>query len=104
MIPMLAPVSKNGHVKNHTKLLPAKVVCLDIETAHASKKALEDAVAMYKPPSNIKDEDKIKAAEERYAEKIKEKDGLLDASFVSCVAVRTEKVEEIFSAMEKKAF
>lgn len=103
MIPMQTHASRNGHVEGYKKLIiPSTIVCLDIETAHASQEAIDNAVSMYKAPSNIKDGEKIEAAEERYAEKIKEKDALLDASPIACISARTDKTEEVFSAMDKK--
>lgn len=94
----------NGKVHGHTSLTRARLVCLDIETGHADKKSIENEISRWKPSGNAKDEDKIQAAKERFAQKTKEKSALLDASPIACISVRTDRVGVVFNAMDKKNY
>lgn len=96
--------STNGHVKGHTSLTPARLICLDIETAHADKKSIESEIERWKPGGNVKDADKIEAAREKFSEKVTDKSALLDASPVACISVRTEKVGKVFNGIDKKSY
>ena len=94
----------NGKVQGHTSLTRARLVCLDIETANADKKTVDGEIARWEPGGNLKDEEKIKAAREKFADKTKEKSALLDASPVACISVRTDKVGVVFNGLDKKVY
>lgn len=94
----------NGKVYGHTSLTPANLVCIDIETGHADKKVVDDEIARWEPPSNMKDAEKIEAKRKEASEKIRDRSALLDASPIACIAVRTEKVGRIFNGLDKKAY
>ncbi len=102
---LVTPVAvTNGKVPGHTTLTRAKLVCLDIETAHAGKDVIENEIARWKPRANTKDPDKIEEQRKAHADKVTQKDALLDASPVACISVRTEKVGMVFNGMDKKAY
>ncbi len=102
---IIAPTaSTNGKVHGHTSLTRARLVCLDIETANADKKSIEDEISRWKPAGNTKDEDKIQAARVKFTEKTKEKSALLDASPIACVSVRTDRIGVVFNGMDKKKY
>ena len=88
----------------HTTLDPAHVVCIDIETGHAPKKAIEREIEDWTPPKNLVDEEKIKKAREDFISKVTEKSALLDASPILCISARTEKGGMLFNGMDSKSY
>ena len=96
--------SSNGHIKAHTTLTPARLLCLDIETGHADSKSIEEEISRWTPSGNAKDETKIQAAKERFSEKTREKSALLDSSPIACISIRTDKVGVVFNGMDKKQY
>lgn len=88
----------------HTALMPARLICLDIETCHADKKAIEREIACWKAPSNYKDPDKIEKKRQEDAAKTKERSALLDASPIGCISARTEKVGIVFNGLDRKDY
>lgn len=62
---------------------------LDIETCHGSPEVIKAAQKRWKPPSNIKDEEKIKKAREVAYKRIVERSALLDGSPIGAVCFIT---------------
>lgn len=81
-----------------TPLRPAAFVVLDLETGDAPAKAVAEAIAAWKAPSNWKPETAAAKSKEA-AEKIIEKAALLDASPILCVALQTDHERLIFNGM-----
>lgn len=83
---------------------PARLVCLDIETGHATEKLIKEEIERWEPPSNVKDPEKIEARRQEATVKIREKSALLDGSPIVCISARTEKVGRIFNGINKKSY
>lgn len=81
----------------------AAFIVLDLETGDAPAEAVAAAIAAWKPPANIKAEDKIDARRQEAAAKLAGKAALLDASPILCVAVQTDQVRLIFNGMDGSA-
>lgn len=88
----------------HGTLSPALIVCLDIETSDAPEEVIKAAIEAWEPPSNIKDPEKIEARRKEAEVSIREKAALLDGAPIACIAVRTEKVGQVFNGMDGKAY
>lgn len=89
-----------------TPIIPqpaAAFVVLDIETADATPDAISAALEAWKPPANIKDEDKIAARRQEAAAKIAENAALLDASPILCAAIHSDQTRLIFNGMDTSA-
>jgi hypothetical protein len=82
---------------------PAAWLCLDLETGDAPEEAVSTALEGWKPPSNLKDPEKIEARRLEAMGRIREKAALLDASPILCVAVKTETAALIFDGMTTTA-
>lgn len=81
----------------------AAFVVLDIETGDADPQAIAAAIDAWKPPTNIKDEEKIATRRQEAAAKIAERAALLDASPILCAAIQTDQVQMIFNGMDTTA-
>lgn len=101
---MLFTDTKEKPAPSAHALVPAKLVSLDIETCHATDKLIEEEIARWEPPSNMKDPEKIEARKAEAAVKIRERSALLDGSPIACVSARTERVGVIFNGVNKKSY
>lgn len=79
-------------------VIPARYVVLDIETGDPDEAAIQAAIDGWKAPSNWKPETVEKNRAE-YAEKIRSKAALLDASPILCVGMRADTGAMMFSGM-----
>lgn len=84
-------------------LAPATFVVIDLETGDAPAEAVEQALAGWTPPGNLKDPVKIDARRAEAVEKIRERAALLDASPILCVALQTDRARLIFNGMDHAA-
>ncbi len=104
---MISPVvSQNGHGQlpvsfQQPVLNLDNVITLDAETCHVDEKTLTNEIERWRPPSNAKDEEKSR---EKYAEKIRDKDALLDSSPIGCVAIKTSRVLRVFNGVDNKPY
>jgi uncharacterized protein YukJ len=105
---MIGVVSQNGHsvlpVPIHTKLNPADVITLDGETYDCAEQAIAHEMAKWDPPSNIKDEEKIKERRVEAMQKIREKSALLDAAPFGCFGIKTNKILKVFNGLDKMPY
>ena len=77
----------------------AAYAVIDIETGNAPQEYIEKALNAWKPPSNIKDKDKIEAKRIEVFDKIAERGALLDASPILCVCIKTDTKGFVFTGM-----
>ena len=77
-------------------------LCTDIETGNASEEAIDMAADLYKPPSNMKDAEKIAAKEAEAIVKIREKSALLDLAPIYVVGMMTESDAVLFHWIKTK--
>lgn len=78
-------------------------VVIDMETTDPAEDSIQSAIAAYKPPSNIKDIDKIAEHKRTAAKKIRDKAALLDSSPIICVALKTDFCGIILNGMSLDA-
>ncbi len=65
-----------------------EAVCIDIETGHAPESEIQAELALWKPPANIKDAEKIEQRRADAEQRIREKSALLcDSSPIVSVAI-----------------
>lgn len=81
-------------------LAPATFLVIDLETGDAPAEAVEQALAGWTPPGNLKDPVKIDARRAEAMEKIRERAALLDASPILCAALQTDRARLIFNGMD----
>lgn len=81
--------------------IPSRWLVLDIETGDANEESILSALGAWKPPSNIKDPDKVEARRLEAMEKIRERAALLDASPILCIAVQTDRTAIVVNGMDK---
>ncbi len=67
----------------------SKYIVFDIETGFADQSAIDVMVAKFKPPSNIKDPDKIEVRRNAFAEEAKQKSALTDSAPIMSVAIKS---------------
>jgi hypothetical protein len=101
MVAMFA-VNNVAELKPVTNSIPSPWVCLDIETGNASADAVQRALERWRPPSNVKDADKIEARRREAETKIREKSALLDAAPILCIAAKTETQAVLFDGMSQE--
>lgn len=77
----------------------ARWIVLDSETGFPSESSIQDAINEYKPPSNIKDAEKIASRKAEAEAKIRESSALLDASPIICIALKTDFCAIVFNGM-----
>ncbi len=79
-------------------------IVLDLETGDAAPEAIAAAMTDWRPPSNLKDPEKIEARRKEAAEKLIDRAALLDASPILCIAVQTNGASKaIFNGMDASA-
>ena len=78
----------------------AKYAVLDIETGNAPAEFIEKALNDWKPPSNVKDHEKIESRRRDAMDKIMERGALLDASPILCVCIQTDRCSTVFNGMD----
>lgn len=81
----------------------ARYIVIDIETGNAPGEAINEALNTWKPPSNIKNPEKIEARRIEAFDKIAERGALLDASPILCIAVKSDQHSLIFDGMGSNA-
>lgn len=99
-------VSQNGNVQVPVSFQQAElnldnIITLDVETCHVDEKLLVEEIERYRPPSNAKDEEKSR---EKYAEKVREKDALLDSAPIGCVAIKTSRMLRVFNGVDNSPY
>lgn len=86
-----------------TSFNKASWIVIDLETGDPSDEHIKAAIAAYKPPSNIKNEEKIDERKSQAADAIRKKAALLDSSPIICVALKTDFCSVIFNGMSMDA-
>lgn len=84
-------------------LEPAHWLALDLETGDAPEEAIQAALKDWRPPSNVKDPEKIANRREEAAAKIRERAALLDAAPVLCLALQTNREALLLNGMDAEA-
>ena len=81
----------------------AEWIVLDLETGDAAMEAVARKMQDWRPPSNLKDPEKIAARRKEAAEKALEKAALLDESPILCVGMQTDSARFLLNGMDGSA-
>ena len=83
---------------------PASYLVLDVETGDAPEEAIASAMRNWRPPANVKDQDKIETRKAEAVVKIRERSALLDAAPLLCVGLQTNHSVLSFNGMNNQEY